>query len=329
MYNENINFALWCDFVERSFLDGEFRDLLCNGTINGATSNPAIFKSAFLSSPAYEEDKTALSSKTPKDIYEHMAIKDISKAADIMVENFSSGDDGFISIEVDPNFCDDANSTYEEGKRLYDAIGKKNVMIKVPATNAGYEAIEMLMSEGINVNATLIFSKEQARRSLEAMQKGSANSHESCMPKGVISIFVSRFDRLLDDSLKEKGLTSGKVGIYNALDIYDMISSSKQPNVRALFASTGVKGGEYPKSYYITELLVPNSINTAPLDTIKAFVETKVCTSANRPTSEEIGEFFETLKSNDINMDEVCKELLNDGLKAFKVAFKEILESLK
>ena len=169
MYNENIKFALWCDFVERSFLDGEFKSLLDDGVINGATSNPSIFKSAFLSSQAYQEDKKRLSQMSPKETYEAMAVYDIQKAADKMSKNFESGDDGFISIEVDPNFCDDANSTYEEGRRLYETIGRKNVMIKVPATNAGYEAIEMLMSDGIHVNATLIFSYNQAKKAIEAM----------------------------------------------------------------------------------------------------------------------------------------------------------------
>ena len=108
-----------------------------------------------------------------------------------------------------------------------------------------------------------------------------------------------------------------------------MIEDAKQSNIRALFASTGVKGDAYPSAYYITELLMPNSINTAPLDTIKAFVDTKICTVAKRPTSSEIDSFFEELKSNGIDMDSIAQELLHNGLKAFKVAFKEILESLK
>ena len=148
-------------------------------------------------------------------------------------------------------------------------------MIKVPATNAGFEAMEVLMSEGININATLVFSPEQAKGCLKAFKQACSKT-EGELPKGVISVFVSRFDSKLDNQLKSLGLPEAKAGIYNAIKIYDLIKSANQPNVRTLFASTGVKGNELEASYYIDTLIYPNCVNTAPLATINSYIDKKI-----------------------------------------------------
>lgn len=127
---KRLKFSLWCDFVEKSFLETEFVELIDKGIINAATSNPAIFKSAFLGSKAYADAKAALKGKAPKEIYEALAIDDIKLAASKLLASYEKGDDGFISIEVDPLLCDDAQATIEEGRRLFKAIGYPNVMIK-------------------------------------------------------------------------------------------------------------------------------------------------------------------------------------------------------
>ncbi|ATB68372.1 transaldolase [Sulfurospirillum diekertiae] len=173
MYKNDIKFSLWCDFVERSFLEGEFGDLIEKKIVNAATSNPSIFKSAFLGSPAYAEDKAKLHGKSAKEMYEALAIGDIQRAAKKLLPLYEKDDDGFISIEVDPFLCDDAEATIEEGKRLFKAIGYPNVMIKVPATEEGFIAMEVLLSEGINVNATLIFSDIQTKYCLEAFTRAN------------------------------------------------------------------------------------------------------------------------------------------------------------
>ncbi|MDX1808377.1 MAG: transaldolase [Sulfurospirillaceae bacterium] len=326
MYVDSLNFSLWCDFVERSFLEGEFVDLINNGTINGATSNPAIFKAAILNSPAYKKDILDMKDLEAKEIYEALAIKDIKKAAEKLLPLYEQGDDGFISIEVDPFLCNDSEGTINEGRRLFSAIGMPNVMIKVPATEAGYKAMKQLISEGINVNATLIFSVEQTRQCLEAFKKGNDLCEENKLPKAVISVFVSRFDRKLDDQLKKLNLAVSKVGIYNALRVYDLIQKYSLPNVRCLFASTGVKGDALEADYYIKGLLCKNSINTAPLETIKYFVDHN---DKNTEIKEEgIESFFDTLKANGIDMDSVCDELMKEGLSSFMEAFKEILKAL-
>ncbi len=162
MYLKDEKFALWADFIERDYLDNAFKTLIENGIINGATSNPAIFKSAILTSPAYKRQLAELDGLGAKEKYEALAIFDIQKAADILRPLYDAGDDGYVSIEVDPMLCDDTAGTIEEGLRLHRTIDRPNVMIKVPATEAGYGAMTALVAEGIPVNATLIFSKEQA-----------------------------------------------------------------------------------------------------------------------------------------------------------------------
>ncbi len=325
MYLKDENFALWCDFVERDFLKNEFPTLIDGGKINGATSNPAIFKNAFLTSPAYEESKTKLNAKDPKELYEALAIEDIKIASNVLKPLYEKDDDGFISIEVDPNLCFDAKATIEEGRKLYKSIDAPNVMIKIPATDAGYEAMEVLISEGININATLIFSPTQAKLCLDAFEKGLSKL-EGKKPKAVISVFVSRFDRLLDPSLPQN--LKGKVGIINATKIYNLIEKRDLKEVRCLFASTGVKGDDYPKDYYISELLFANSINTAPLDTIKAFLAINNTSTKTPLSSNEIDEFFTQLKNENVDIEKVYDKLLSDGLKAFVEAYNQILQEL-
>ncbi len=331
MYNDEVKFSLWCDFIERDFLGGEFVNLIQNGVISGVTSNPAIFKSAFTTSEVYKETIKNSGLKYPKAIYERLATQDIKIAATKLFKNYANGDDGFVSIEVDPTLSDDAAATTDEGVRLYGEIAMPNVMIKIPATKAGFEAMSALTSRGINVNATLIFSPEQAMGCLDAFEEGCAayakKFPQTPLPKSVISIFVSRFDRLLDERLRQSSLPTGQVGIMNAAKIYNLIEDKNLPSVRALFASTGVKGGDLRPDYYVRELMYKNAVNTAPLDTVKEFIKERA-EPKNAPSAENINSFFEVIKRAGIDMNAVYKELMNDGLKAFEVAFNEILRAL-
>ena len=317
------NFSLWCDFIENSFLDNEFLSLL--GKVSGATSNPAIFKNAILNSSIYKEKIVKLKGKKAKEIYENLAIADIQKAADKLAPQFFSHNDGFISIEIDPRLHDNTNLSLGEAKRLFTSIAKENVMIKIPATKASYEVMYELMKNGINVNATLIFSLEQSQKSFEALNAGLVHFRKTQKgmksPKAVISIFVSRFDRLLNSKVSEKN----RIVILNANLAYNNIIRNDEPNIRALFASTGVKGDDLPKDYYIKELLFENSVNTAPLDAISAFnfsyefkkplMNFEIYTQLNQIISQN-----EREKAYEI--------LLSDGLEQFCVAFEEILEAL-
>ena len=342
MYIKDLKFSLWADFIEREYLDNEFKDLINAGVINGATSNPAIFKNAILNSSAYKEQLSTLNSLTPKEKYEAVAIYDIQKAADILKPLYDVNNDGYVSIEVDPFLCDDTQGTIDEGKRLFTEIGRKNVMIKVPATNAGYKAMQELTSSGIPVNATLIFKKEQAVSCAKAFEKGvaehGAKLAQQASDQGstkvrvgvdtVISVFVSRVDRALDAELAQNGVDVALSGIYNSADIYAEIESMKVSGCRTLFASTGVKDDSLPAHYYIEKLLAYNSVNTAPIDTIKAFEKDGKNDSA-LPIDKKIIELhFDKIKNLGIDFESVLDKQITDGLKSFKDAFKEILESL-
>ncbi len=330
MVNRDIGFSLWLDFVERDYLKNEFGSLIEKGIINGATSNPAIFANAITSSTAYKEQLETLKGKSSKEKYEALAIEDIRTAAQALRPLYDNGNDGYISIEVDPFLSKDTQGTIEEGKRLFKAIGEPNVMIKVPATEAGYDAMTELLSTGISVNATLIFSPKQAQKCLKAMKKGldafEVSGGGRC--EAVISVFVSRFDRLLDSDLEKEGLDVAKTGIYNGAKIYNMIEANRTPAIRTLFASTGVKGDSLKADYYIRELLASHSVNTAPLATIESYISTKA-DDVKLPIDDAIiNGYFTKLEDNGFDMQEIYKELLDDGLSAFEKAFKDMLDSL-
>jgi len=331
MVNRDINFSLWLDFIERDYLKNDFGKLLEEGVVSGATSNPSIFASAITNSPAYKEQLESLKGKSPKEKYEALAIEDIKTAAQLLRPCYDKGRDGYISIEVDPSLANDTKGTVAEARRLFKAIGEPNVMIKVPATQAGYSAMSELMADGISVNATLVFSPKQARQCFTAMTKGIAKGEAdgSCRVEGVISVFVSRFDRLLDDELEINGITPNRTGIYNASKIYNMVEANDIPNIRTLFASTSVKGDNLPADYYVTELVAPHSINTTPLDTINAYMTTDTKKVVLPIEDSVINGYFMNLEDNGFDMDEIYKSLLNDGLKAFEESFNDMLKSLE
>ncbi len=328
MLGDSINFSLWCDFIERDFLDGKFKELLESGVIKGATSNPAIFEQAFSKSNSYKSDIEKLKKLgfSPKEIYEELACGDIKNCAKLLRPLYDKGIDGFVSIEVDPFLADFSEATYLEGKRLFQKIDEPNVMIKVPATDAGYKAMEKLLSDGISVNATLIFNLEQAKNVLNAFENGIKNSKQEVF--GVISIFVSRFDRKIDPLTINTNLSKSKVGIMNALLIYNEIEKRGLKNIKSLFASTGVKGNGIKPSYYVDELLLKNSINTAPVETVEAFIKENNFNPKESINSKAIESFFGVFKDNGIDINAISNELLKDGLIAFEDSFERILEGL-
>ncbi len=324
---EDINYSLWCDFIERDFLENRFKEIIKKKIIQGATSNPAIFESSITNSVAYKQQLDMLQANSAKTIYEELALTDIKRAATLLDDlHKKDADDGFISIEVDPLLCDDAAGTIEEGVRLYSLINADNVMIKVPATEAGYIAMRELTSRGINVNATLIFSPEQAIKCTQALDEGIKDSNKDI--KAVVSVFVSRLDRIADAELVAKGLQASKLGIMNATKCYHEVNKFQNANIRTLFASTGVKGNDLSPTYYIDNLIYPNSVNTAPLATIEDWLTDGSKVETTLISEAECNKYFDLLKSKDIKMDAIYNKLLVDGLEAFKVSFKDLLSKL-
>lgn len=330
----NIFFSLWCDFIERDFLENDFIKMIEGGIIEGATSNPAIFQKSFLEA-SYREQKESLKGENPKEIYEALAKSDIQRAAELLMPIYTDNtNDGYVSIEVDPNLCQDSKGTIEEGVRLFKEIGYPNVMIKIPATKAGFVAMEELISQGISVNATLVFTKEQTIGCMEAFKRGYENfkkitkKESKDFPRAVVSIFVSRFDRKCDSILKDNGIPVATLGIKNAQYLYRVINDYSLPCVRALFASTGVKDDSLESVYYIRELYHQYAINTAPLATIEAFMKVEALEEAYLPSYEELEEYFKVVADAGVDLQKVSSELLEQGLEDFKNAFTKILESL-
>ena len=324
---EDINYSLWCDFIERDFLENRFKEIIKKGIIQGATSNPAIFESSITNSVAYKQQLVMLQANNAKTIYEELALTDIKRASELL-DNLhrNDADDGFISIEVDPLLCDDAAGTIEEGVRLYSLINADNVMIKVPATEAGYIAMRELTSRGINVNATLIFSPIQAIKCAQALDEGIKDSNKDI--KAVISVFVSRLDRIADAEFVAKGLQPSKLGIINATKCYHEVNKFQNANIRTLFASTGVKGNDLTPTYYVDNLIYPNSVNTAPLATIEDWVKDGSKIETPLMSEAECNKYFDLLKSKDVKIDDIYNKLLVDGLDAFKASFKDLLSKL-
>lgn len=327
MYLPTIGFSLWVDFIERDFIETGLKALVDQGVVNGATSNPAIFKNAFLTSAAYQKQLAALHNHGPKEKYEALAVSDIQRAADVLRPLYDAGDDGYISIEVDPFLCDDAAATIEEGRRLYATIGRPNIMIKVPATDAGYAAMASLVGEGIAVNATLVFTKAQAIACALSFEDGGSKAQKEV--DTVISIFVSRLDRTIDEQLQHQGIQPALTGIYNASDIYAAIEAMQVPKCRTLFASTGVKGEGLRPAYYVEELLAPHSVNTAPINTINAFVATQERTPKLPIDPARVAQHLAAVAGAGIDLDAVYARLMREGLDAFKNAFADILGALE
>jgi len=332
MVDRDLGFSLWLDFIERDFLKNEFAQLIEKEVINGATSNPAIFASSITTSRAYKEQLESLKEKSPKEKYEALAMADIKLAAQKLRGLYDSGNDGYISIEVDPFLSNDTEGTLAEARRLFKEIDEPNVMIKIPATDAGYVAMGTLIQEGISVNATLIFSPAQAQKCLDTM--GSALATYDTLGGGrveaVISVFVSRFDRMMDKELNKHGIESATLGIMNGAKIYSMIEANNTPAIKTLFASTGVKGDALAPEYYITELFARHSVNTAPQKTIEAYVDSKPSQELKLPIAqEEIDAYFAKLEAVGIDMSEVYATLMREGLEAFEKAFKDMLEAIE
>lgn len=327
MNNDNVeNFTLWCDFIERDFLKNDFKPLIPD--ILGATSNPSIFANSILNSPAYKSQISSMKGNPAKSIYEALAIQDVKTAAEILLPLWEKNkDNGYISIEIDPLLGDDAAKSIDEGKRLFKSIDFPNVMIKVPATQAGYEVMFELHKNNIPVNATLIFSPKQAKKCADAFKEARKNNSYD-QSRSVISVFVSRFDRAIEQKLTDKPHLQAKLGIYNAIECYNLIENYDDPLSRTLFASTGVKGDKLPKSYYIDMLKLPHSVNTAPLDSIKAYLKNDTPLKKIPFDEHSIKKEMEEITNSGVDIEGLYTLLLKEGLMAFEEAFENLLRSI-
>ncbi len=353
--------SVWLDNINRKlFATGRLKELIGLGLL-GMTSNPTIFENAITKSDDYDEEILTLAKagKSTFEIYDELTVRDIQKAADLFHPVFEStrGVDGYVSLEINPLLARKTRETIEEGKRLHGKVQRPNLMLKVPSTDEGFDAVEALTSLGMNVNVTLIFSRTQYKNTVEAYLRGIRkfinSGGDARKVRSVASVFVSRVDTLADKMLEEKMASEecrairgsmepmkGKAAVANSLAIYKIhreLFSSPQflelkdkgaHHQRPLWASTGTKNPAYSDIKYVEELMVKNTVNTMPETTLAAFMD------HGRIADVEIncGEAEDTIlwfAEKGIDIDNVCQKLLTDGVAAFARSFESLLASIE
>jgi len=343
--------SIWLDYIRRRMLDsGELSQLREMG-VRGLTSNPSIFEQAIAQSDDYDDDLRFLATeaRSPKEIYETLAIADIQRAADEFRSLFqqTEGRDGYVSLEADPNLAYDTEGTLEEARRLFATVDRPNVYIKVPATPEGIPAIEQLISEGININVTLLFAvgvyEKVAQAYMRGLERLAEQGGDLSKVSSVASFFVSRVDTKVDARLADLGLEDirGKIGIANAKMAYqrfqELFSTSRWEKLaeegaivqRPLWGSTSTKDPAYPDTLYVDGLIGPHTVNTVPLATLEAFVDHGTVERTVDRDVEAARRHLERLEAVGVSLDEVTDELLEEGTAKFSKAFNSLMESIE
>ena len=355
--------SVWLDYIRRDLMTtGELKRLIEEDGLRGMTSNPAIFEKAISDSNLYDDILHSLAGKnlTPIAKFEALAIRDIQDAADGLraVFDASKGQDGFVSLEVSPYLARDTQGTIEEARRLHKAVGRPNVMIKVPGTTEGLPAFQQLTAEGININVTLLFSQQVYEQIAEAYVAGleqlAANGGDVSKMASVASFFISRIDSAIDKVVEAKLKTSkdpaeraalnsvqGKVAIANGklayqsylrifgTDRWKKLAAKGAHTQRVLWASTSTKNPAYSDVMYIEELIGPDTVNTVPPATLDAYRDHG---HPRTTLTENIGDakqVMDTLPKAGISMKEVTDKLTDDGVRLFSEAFDKLLKAIE
>ncbi len=344
--------SIWLDFFDREIMDnGALQNLIDEDGVSGITSNPTIFEKAISSRPDYDDDirKLAGEQKSNEEIFFGLAVSDIRRAADILKPVYEDANrlDGFVSMEVSPHLANDTSGSIQQAMQLWKSIGRENVMIKIPGTKEGLPAIRKCISEGININITLLFGLKRYREVTEAYISGLEDRLKANQPidriASVASFFLSRIDVLIDPMLEEKGLDNlkGEVAIASAKEAYNIyneifkgerfkkIEKHGAKPQKVLWASTSSKDPSFSDVKYVEALIGSETINTLPLETIEAFRDHgKV---ANRLTQNGIlnpGEVLQQLKDNGINIDDITQKLEIQGVEKFNKSYDQLLNAI-
>ncbi len=345
--------SIWLDFIQRSLIrSGDLLDYVEQG-ISGITSNPAIFQKAIAESSDYDEQMQTLaeSGRTPEEIYEALTVEDARLATDVLRPVFdqSKGTDGFFSLEVEPHLAHNKRGSIAAAERLFRSVDRPNIMIKIPATEEGYAAIQELISEGVNINITLMFSLDQYKRVAEAyisgLERRLARGYSVRHIASVASFFVSRIDtkvdKLLDEiQTPEAQSLKGKIGIANAKMAYQEFIETfhserwlrleeKGASIqRVLYGSTGTKNPEYSDVMYVENLIGAETINTVPRETISAFMDHgKVAPTLEENLDEARGQLGQ-LAELGIDLEQVGQQLLDDGIKKFVEPYDLLIRNI-
>ena len=353
--------SVWLENISKAILDsGELQKLINEDGLRGVTSNPTIFEKAINGSRDYDAvlKRLAQAGRTVDEIYEALVIDDIRRATDLFRPLFhtTNGLDGYVSLEVSPRLANETQRTLEEARRLWAKVDRPNVMIKVPATPAGIPAFEQLISEGVNVNVTLMFSMEHYVRVAEAYIRGlqaRARMGQPLAVGSVASFFVSRVDSLVDKLLEERLARSanakekqdlesllGKTAIANSRLVYQKFKeifgrreflALKEKGARVqrpLWASTSTKNPKYRDVLYVEELIGADTVDTMPPATIEAFRDHgQVCPSLEADLKAAEG-VFRSLAKYGIDMGAATEKLQVDGVKLFADSFDTLMKAL-
>ena len=342
--------SVWLDTISRDLiLSGGLKQWMEQG-VAGVTTNPSIFEQAIANTGDYDGEiaSMARAGRSAAEIYEALTLQEVGAAADILkpVHDRTRGLDGYVSLEVNPLLASDRDSTVSEARRLFAALSRPNVMIKIPATPEGIEAVEACIAAGVNVNATLIFSEEQYAAVAEAYIRGleaRALQGVALGTASVASVFVSRVDTAVDKLLKAKGETAllGKIAVDGIRSAYrrfrDLFSGPRWEALaakggrvqRPLWASTGTKNPAYSDVLYLEELIGPDTVNTVPPKTLSAFLDHG---RAARTIEDDPGGARARrarLAELGIDLGAVCAALLEEGLAAFESAFRSLMAAIE
>lgn len=360
----NYGQSVWCDNIARGIIkNGEFQKLINDFAVVGVTSNPTIFEKAIGHTPDYDDQIRELvqQGNSAEDIFWTLALKDIGDVADIFrpIYDSTNGLDGYISLEVSPSLAHDTEQTIKDARRFYQTLNRPNIMIKVPATPEGIPVIEQLISEGINVNVTLIFSLEAyetvANAYISGLEKLAASGTKPLnQVVSVASFFVSRVDVLVDKLLEEKIAQTedqgqkaelesllGKIAIANsklAYEKFGQIFNSERFNhlkeqgahvQRVLWASTSTKNPKYRDILYAEELIGPDTVDTMPPATIEAFADHGVAKQTLDGNYQQAHDEIAKLEANGIKIVDVTQQLLDNGVKLFADAFTQLIDGVE
>ncbi|HEX4465966.1 MAG TPA: transaldolase [Solirubrobacteraceae bacterium] len=343
--------SVWVDFLSReSIRGGHLQELIDDYSVVGATSNPSIFEKAMGSGDAYDEQIHALASegKSTEQTFWALAQEDIEGACDLFKQVWDEGQgrDGYVSLEVDPRLAYDTLATYREAMRLHKEVDKQNLMVKIPATKPGLAAIEDVVAKGRSINVTLIFSLERYAEVAESYVRGLerlvAEGGDPSKVASVASFFVSRIDTEADARLEKLGNNElqGKLAIANArlayahyLDVFagprwDYLVGKGATPQRVLWASTSVKNPDYSDVLYVEELLGPETVNTMPEETIKAYQDHGSPESRLQDGLAEAREVFKALADAGVDYDDVTDTLEREGVEKFAKAFADLMDTL-
>jgi len=344
--------SIWLDFINREIIkSGDLKKLIDDDGVRGVTSNPAIFEKAITSSSDYDADIATLAKTTSdnEELFFGLAVKDIQNATALFkgVYDESKGEDGYVSLEVSPFLALKDEETTAQAAKLWKAVDRKNVMIKIPGTKPGLSAIRKSIAAGININVTLLFGLPRYEEVTEAYILGLEERAAKGLPidhiASVASFFLSRIDVMVDPLLDEKGAPElkGEIAIASAKKAYEIYKrvfsgprweklAAKGAKVqRLLWASTSSKNPAFKDTKYVEALIGPETVDTVPLETIEAFRDHGVAANTLENDLDKATAALDKLKSIGISIDAITQKLEDEGVDKFNKPFEKLLQAIE